>query len=209
MKSQTRKIYVDMDDVLCHTARRFLTIIEREFGKCVGYEQLTNFDIGHACDLRPQERVELYRIVHEANELFNLEPIDGALEVLQEWAGVGYEIAIVTGRPPESYDVSLAWLARHGVPYRSFTMVNKYGRFSTENTVAITLEQLRAHQFCWAVEDSLPMAQYLAEEMAVPVALIDCPWNRGGAGHTNIARCGDWRDIAAGLQRHSKRNGGS
>jgi uncharacterized HAD superfamily protein len=198
MSPKTRTIYVDMDDVLCQTARRFLDIVERQFGKRMTYDQLTDFDIGHACSLRPEERDELYRIVHETNELLNLEPIPVALDVLRRWDSSGYEIAIVTGRPPESHDVSLDWLERHRVPYKSFTMVNKYGRFATENTIAITLDELSAREFCLAVEDSLPMAHYLAQEMAVPVALIDCPWNRGTT-HTQIARCSDWQAIAATL----------
>lgn len=197
MKPNTRTIYVDMDDVLCQTARRFLAIVEREFGKRVAYEQLTNFDIGDACNLQPNERDELYRIVHESNELLNLEPIAEAIGVLRQWAAAGYEIAIVTGRPPESQEVSLEWLARHRVAFTTFTMVDKYGRFATDDTVAITLDEFSARRFCLAVEDSLPMAQYLASRMAVPVALIDCPWNRADAEHAGIARYSAWSEIAA------------
>lgn len=207
MQHPTRTIYIDMDDVICETARRFLAIVEREFGKRVAYEQLTNFDIGHACNLQPAERNELYRIVHEDNELLNLEPIAEAITVLQNWAAADHEIAIVTGRPPQSLEVSLAWLARHRVPYQSFTMVDKYGRFATANTMAISLDELRERQYCWAVEDSLPMAHYLAAQMAVPVALIDCPWNRSGADHANIARCADWAAIAASVAERAPRAG--
>ncbi|MBM4263963.1 MAG: bifunctional metallophosphatase/5'-nucleotidase [Deltaproteobacteria bacterium] len=201
MTNSARTIYVDMDDVICQTARRFLDIVEREFGKRVAYEQLTNFDIGQACNLQPAERDELYRIVHQNKELLNLAPIGQAIDVLRRWAATDYEIAIVTGRPPECEEVSLVWLARHRVPFQSFTMVDKYGRFATANTSAITLDELRARQYCWAVEDSLPMAHYLAAQMAVPVALIDCPWNRSGADHANIARCADWHAIASIAER--------
>ena len=34
-------------------------------------------------------------------------PIPEALEVLRRWENAGFEIGIVTGRPPESYDASL------------------------------------------------------------------------------------------------------
>jgi uncharacterized HAD superfamily protein len=49
------------------------------------------------------------------------------------------------------------------------------------------------------VEDSLPMAQYLAKEMRLPVALIDCPWNRADAAPAQISRYPDWPAIAAGI----------
>jgi len=195
----SKTIYVDLDDVLCQTARHFLVIVEREFGKRVNYEQLTNFDIGTSCGLRTEEREHLYRVVHEANELIKIAPIDHAIATLRQWAGAGYEIAIVTGRPPDSYEPSLAWLSQNCVPHHSFTMVNKYGRFTTENTVAIKLDELAARNYCWAVEDSLPMAEYLAGYMNVRVALIDCPWNRSVQQHANVNRYTDWPTISQSM----------
>ena len=194
MKSKT--IYVDLDDVLCETARHFLAVVEREFAKRIAYEELTDFDIGTSCGLAPSETDELYRIVHRPDELLQMAPIDGAIATLRQWANDGYEIAIVTGRPPDSYEPSIAWLARHRVPYRSFTMVDKYARFSTDNTVAIRLDELARREYGWAVEDSLPMAQFLATRMELPVALIDCPWNRGADNHTNVGRYADWPTLA-------------
>ena len=185
-----------MDDVLCHTARHCLTIIAREFGKAVAFEQLSTFDLGSACALRPDEIAELFRIVHHPDELIGLEPVEGAVTALRQWTAVGYDIAIVTGRPPPTYDASLQWLARHQVPYESVTVVDKYGRFETASTIGITLSQLAERQFCWAVEDSLPMASYLADRMQVPVALMDRPWNRADVEHSLIGRYKRWDDIA-------------
>ena len=194
MSSKT--IYVDLDDVLCETARHFLVIVEREFNKRITYDELTDFDVGLSCGLRPAEAEELYRIVHRRDELLQMAPIDGAISTLQQWSGDGYEIAIVTGRPPQSYEPSVAWLSRYCVPHQSFTMVDKYSRFATENTVAIRLDELTQREYCWAVEDSLPMAEFLATRMKLPVALIDCPWNRAAGDHTNIGRYGDWPTLA-------------
>jgi uncharacterized HAD superfamily protein len=191
-----KTIYVDMDDVLCETARQFLVVMQREFGKCVDYNQLTNFDLEQVCGLRPEEREKLYEIVHLPDELLGIAPMVEAIVILKDWASAGYEIAIVTGRPPDTYDVSLEWLMRHGVPYHSFTVVDKYGRFQTENTIGVTLAELTTQRFCWAVEDSLKMANFLASEMNLAVALLDRPWNRGPIQHPKIRRCADWQGIA-------------
>jgi uncharacterized HAD superfamily protein len=172
-------------------------VVERDFGKRIGYEQLTNFDVGHSCGLDPDERDELYRIVHRPDELLSMAPVDEAISVLEQWEEQGFEIAIVTGRPPESMEVSLEWLARHRISHGSFTVVDKYSRFATDSTAAITLAELSTRRFCWAVEDSLPMAHYLAGEMKVPVALIDRPWNRSEGEHIRISRYRDWHAISA------------
>jgi beta-phosphoglucomutase-like phosphatase (HAD superfamily) len=187
-----------MDDVLCHTARHFLVIVEREFGRSARYEQLIHFDVGRSCELTAAERDELYRIVHSPDELIQLEPIEGAVETLEQWRLRGFEIAIVTGRPPETHEASVAWLGEHRVPYDSFTVVNKYARFPTENSAAIGLNELASRKFCWAVEDSLPIAEFLATRMRLPVALMDRPWNQNDASdHERIARYSDWRSVAA------------
>ncbi len=201
----SKTIYVDLDDVLCETARHFLVIVAREFNKRIAYEDLTNFDIGSSCGLRPAETDELYRIVHRPDELMQMAPIDGAIATLQQWANNGYEIAIVTGRPPESYEPSLAWLTRHRVPYASFCMVDKYSRFATDNTIAIRLDELAQQKYCWAVEDSLPMAKFLASRMELPVALIDCPWNPASADHANVGRYADWPTLARQMLRMASR----
>ena len=197
--SIAKTIYVDMDDVLCHTARGCLSIIEREFGKQVPFEELTSFDLGQACRLGSEELTELFRIVHQPDELFKLKPMDGAAFVLNQWVAAGYEIAIVTGRPPSAYEASVEWVVRHELPYHSFIMVDKYGRFSTENTIGITLAELAKYRFCWAVEDSPTMAEYLANQMNVSVALLNRPWNRAGIEHPMIRRYNEWREIAAAL----------
>ena len=208
MATDCRNIYVDLDDVLCQAARHFLIIVEREFGKRIAYEQLTNFDVGHSCGLAADECDELYRIVHRPDELLRMTPVNEAIAVLKQWEEQGFDIAIVTGRPPESVEVSLAWLAKHRISHGSFTVVDKYSRFTTDNTNAITLTELSTRRFCWAVEDSLPMAHFLAGEMRVPVALIDRPWNQSDGEHFRIGRYRDWRAISAAAPALIALNGG-
>ena len=190
-----------MDDVLCETARRFLVIIEREFGKQVAYERLTDFDFEQSCDLTPGQRDKLYEIIHFEDEILSIEPIPEAIDVLDGWVRAGYEIAIVTGRPPDTFAPSVEWLARFKVPYHSFTIVDKYGRFETENNIGLSLTELAQQQFCWAVEDSLPMAKFLATEMQLPVALLDRPWNQADAETAQITRYRHWPEIGAAFAR--------
>ena len=171
-------VYVDMDDVLCQTAQHFLTILEREFGKKFTFEQLTDFDVGEACEITAEEREELYRIVHQGEELLSIPPIPGAIDVLEQWSAAGYEVSIVTGRPPDTYEPSVQWLKKHGVPHDSILIVDKYGRFVPDGSGCISLEALMDHSFCWAV---------------------DRPWNRKDTNHELVSRHSDWIEIARAL----------
>jgi uncharacterized HAD superfamily protein len=198
-------IYVDMDDVLCETARALLAIVEREFGKTILYDQLNTFEVGEACGLQNHEVTELFRIAHHPEELLGMAPIKEALSVLRQWSEAGHEIAIVTGRPPSTHESSIEWLAVHGLPYDTFIMVDKYGRFTAEDAAGRKLSDLAGRRFSFAVEDSPTMAKYLADEMKVPVALLDRPWNRATAEHSLISRYNHWREIGESLPARSKR----
>lgn len=199
-KEDARMIYVDMDDVLCKTTQAFLSILGREFGKWFTYDQLTTFDLEQACGLTPQELSALFHIAHQPDELLRLDPIDRAIPILKQWVTDGYDIAIVTGRPPSTYEPSVAWLSRHHVPYHSFMIVDKYGRHNMDKTT-ISLDELAQHRFCLAVEDSLAMALYLTDTMATPVSLFDCPWNQMTTPHPKITRCHHWQEIARTVPR--------
>ena len=157
---------------------------------------------------------ELERFMHLAHIpefLSALEPIDGAVEALNELAVLDYEIAVVTGRPPWTAEVSRAWLDRHRVPYDRLAFVDKYGRggFGASNSSVITLDELTQSSFIFAVEDSSDMAALLTTEMEVPVALLERPWNREAQfsdprSVALIERCADW---AAIVERFSSQRG--
>ncbi len=197
-------VYVDMDDVLCQTAQHFLTILKRDFGKRFTFEQLTDFDVGEACALTAEEREQLYRIVHQGEELLSIPPIPGAVDVLQQWSAAGHDIAIVTGRPPDTYEPSVQWLKKNGVPHDSILIVDKYGRFAPDGSQCISLEALMNHSFCWAVEDSPIMAMYLASQMKIPVALLDRPWNRKDTSHQLVSRHKNWTEIARAMPGNTR-----
>jgi hypothetical protein len=87
----------------------------------------------------------------------------------------GYDIIVVTGRPPQTASVSEAWLRDNDIPYHSLIYVDKYGRGerSGGEVPAISLNELSQLRCAYAVENSGEMAAFLAEEMGQPLALLD------------------------------------
>ena len=189
-------IYVDFDDVLCETARGLLGLLEREYGKRVAFEALTDFDLEVSLGLPKAQFDHFFQLVHRPDELLSYKPIPEALAALDRWTQAGFEIAIVTGRPTTAREVSLEWLAAHQVAYHSFTMVDKYGR--EKGNGALSMAELTAMEFTLAVEDAPQMAQYLADSMATHVALVDRPWNRSLPAQNGITRVTSWSEIQPG-----------
>jgi uncharacterized HAD superfamily protein len=194
-------IYVDLDDVLCRTTMHFLALLEREFGKRILYEEILDFDWWKACGLEEREFRALFRKAHEPDELLGIAPKEDAISVLKQWSRSGQKIVIVTGRPQSALEPTLAWLDRYAVSHEELLMVDKYGRADDpslsdfEGEAPQALPDLARRQFRFAVEDSLSMARFLAKTLTVPVALLDCPWNRADPGSVLVTRFLDWRSL--------------
>ena len=197
--SPPNRIYVDLDDVLCRTARGFLEVLEREFGKKVAYEEIASFDLGRSFGLGPHELKRFMRLAHQPEVLLKLAPVEGAIEALAAWKMAGYELTVVTGRPPATESVSQEWLDHNQVPHDALRFVDKYGRADSRypGSFATPLRELADAGFRLAVEDSLHTAEFLAGPLAIPVLLMERPWNRDkGVGPSDgIVRCRNWQEV--------------
>ena len=201
--NENRRIYVDLDDVLCETARAFTLLLETHFHKTVAFDDMASFDLGQSFDLNPEQVARFMDLAHTPNVLRAFEPVAGAINALNRFIVLGYEIAVITGRPPSTASVTREWLHDHCIPYHNLTFVNKYARAGWHGSApgVITLDELAASSFCFAVEDSGEMAAFLAAKMGLPVALLDRPWNRelppsDAQALALIDRCPDWTAIA-------------
>ncbi len=196
-------IYVDLDDVLAETIGALTRLLSDEWNRHVAVDDVRHFDLGRSFGLAPEELEAFMRRAHEPDFLDAIPPRDGAAEVLAEWQERGYHVAIMTGRPPASAEISRSWLDRHGISHASFVCVDKYSRQHWADPAGLALSKtaLGELEFTLAVEDSLEMAAHLVEHCGVAVALMDRPWNRDLAHLPQetvsaIVRCLDWREVA-------------
>ena len=204
----TGRIYVDLDDVLAQTIHVLVALLERHFARRVEIEDVVHFDLGRSFGLAPDELAEFMRLVHQPHVLANLEPSPGAAPALASWIERGYTVAVMTGRPPSAAPASRRWLREHRIPHTSFACIDKYARpdWAGPPGRALPLDVLSGLGFALAVEDSLEMAELLAERCGVPVALMDRPWNRdlsglGPAARAGIVRCHGWVELAERFPR--------
>jgi uncharacterized HAD superfamily protein len=198
------QIYVDLDDVLSHTIEPLVELLEKHFGRRVEVEAVEDFDLGRSFGLDACEIEEFMRRVHTPELLASLRPKPGAARALGGWLEQGYEVCVMTGRPPSTAGASRDWLKHHRIPHTSLACVDKYGRPDPagRSEPALALDALPGLGFALAIEDSLEMAVHLAQRCGVAVALLDRPWNRdlsrlSEATAHRIVRCRDWAEIAA------------
>ena len=182
----------------------FLGLLAAEFGRRVEFEEIRSYHLGDSFALGGDELTEFMRLAHEPAALTAIEPMPGAAAALGEWRRLGYEVWVVTGRPPETRDATLAWLDRQAMPYSEFHFLDKYSDFYSDRPGAVgetlVLADLPGLDFRLAVEDFPGTAEHLAATVGVPVALFDRPWNRTVAagdrdGGAPLVRCAGWAEI--------------
>ena len=197
MLRESQAIYVDFDDVLCETAKAFLVVLQEKFGKTVEFEDIVDFDLGHSFDLSRSDLARFFELAHEEEVLAAFEPLEGALETICGWKECGFEIEIVTGRPPNTRAPSEVWLSKHEVAYDDLIFVDKYGHAPG----GVPLESLLERDYAWVVEDSFDVAERLASA-GHRVRLLDRPWNRlRSKTEGRLIRCADWEEVRRSVER--------
>ncbi len=198
-----RRIFVDLDDVLAETTRTLLDLLAERTGRRLELEDVGSFSLEVSFGLERSEWEEFMVAAHQEAVLGRVHPREGAGSVLRRWSESGWRIEVMTGRPPSTESFSRRWLERHGLVHHHLECVDKYGRpdWLGGTRRATPLAEALERPFAAAVEDSLETAGLLAEHWAIPVALLDRPWNRDVSGLSperarRIVRCRDWEDVA-------------
>ena len=204
--TDSARIYVDLDDVVCQTAELLLSLLDAEFGRRVSLEEIVSFDLGVSFGLGQEELGRFMDRAHDPEVLLQYELRPGAVEGLETWRARGCEVWIVTGRPTGAVVGTRQWLERAGVPHDELLFVDKYrghGRPSgaSGEVRATRVEELAGMGFGLAVEDSAEMALRLRDEVGVRVLLMDRPWNREVVDTPGrLERCRDWDEVMARVQ---------
>jgi len=197
-----KRIYIDVDDVLCQTAKTLLSVLKREFNKVVEYNDIHAFDLQKSFHLSQKDLDHFMKVLHKSDELMKMEIMPHCLEIINNWIKQDYQISIVTGPPVYTIEITKKWLKRNKFQYSDLIFVNKYSKSppTLNHPNFISLDKLSEQQFTFAIEDSPDMANYLAKNMNLKVALMDRPWNQNQIDKKleidgMVVRCKDWKDL--------------
>ena len=197
------RFYIDYDDCLCETARAFVEIADRLFGKKVPYEQVRFFNLQDSFQLTDKEYEELMTEGHRPEILMAYKETPGAVRVINDWIDQGHEVYIITGRPFSSFDASRRWLDEHGLKRAKMFCLNKYGRdsFIKNSDFNLELEDYYQMHFDYAIEDSPAAFKFFRHLPDLKVLIFDRPWNQGCELPTgNDKHCPDWESIAEAIK---------
>lgn len=203
----SRRIYVDIDDVLSATIERLVDLLHELHDRRVEIDHVRDFDLARPFGLDAVGIRRFMDVAHEDAVIESIAPHAGAADILERWNRAGHRVTLVTGRPPITHAASRRWLAQHGMKHEALHHLDKWGRpdWNDDGLPALRFEDLPAFGFELAVEDSLDTAVRLVEDLGLPVALMDRPWNREldhlpARVRDRLVRCRDWLDVARILE---------
>lgn len=204
------KFYIDFDDCLCETARRFSALVKDMFGKTVPYEDIRFFDLQRSFSLPEEDYKRMMVEGHRPEVLLSIEETPGAVGTVNGWIDSGHDVSIITGRPYSAYEASRTWLDRHGLERVKLYCLNKYGWESFTEGTAFGLEiaDYKKMHFDYAIEDSPSAFRFFEHLPNLQVMVIDRPWNQAcDFPGENYRRCFDWdtiRDFVKKGEDHEK-----
>lgn len=193
-------LYIDFDDCICETNVTLRALALERYGLSSTFEGMTEFDLHISLGLSDTQYPEFMRIFH-AEKLLEIPEIPDACATIAAWHRAGLEPLVITGRNPDCHEASRAWLDAHGLADIPLYHLDKYQRFSAHGPDVLSLEQLTAMHFDFAVEDAPVSLALLLQLRLCPIALFDRPWNRKltlpDPLPQPVRRFTGWKEIAA------------
>jgi len=194
----SKKVYIDFDDVICETARHFTILAKELFNIDVPYREVQFFNLQKSFNLNEAQYNELLTAGHIPENLLAYEETPGASATINRWIDEGHEVQVITGRPFDAFEPSRQWLDEHGLGLVPLFCVDKYGRetFNQSCSYNMTLADLYSRSFDFMIEDSPSAFEHVLKIKHGKVAVFNRPWNMNvELPDDSFTRCEDWIEI--------------
>src|SRR3989344_3780901 len=112
------RIGIDIDDVVSNHFKNVISKFNSQFGTNFTLEDISSFYFLESVNVgNREERIRLLRQFYSDNDtLFDqAEPIDGAVETIQQLASESHEIHFISSRDIGLLDRTQEWLSRYGL----------------------------------------------------------------------------------------------
>jgi len=180
------KIGLDIDGVVADSFPIFIKGLNKRYGK--NLISLTNYDITVEYESDWDDINQFFR--EEMETLFESpEPMEGALQGIQDLLSAGYEIVYITMRKPGDEErITLKWLKKNKIPHAKVIFVGEMSK----------IDAVRENNIDIFVEDSMSNALEIAA-IGVPVILLDATYNQGNMPK-GVMRSLNWKQILETIQ---------
>ncbi len=200
--SQTKKIGVDLDDVLLEIVAGLFPWHNRLYGTNNKKEEVRPFELSSSWNCTKEEAVSRILDFYQTPEHADCMPVPGATEAMAA-LGQSYELVIVTSKPANLETMTQAWVEKH------FPKVFQ-GIYFTNSFVTPEHQQVKKSELCRKLGIEIFIDDSIGNVIDVATAcehvfLFDRPWNQENVAlPANVTRAYSWKEIVDAIQKLSK-----
>lgn len=173
-------IGIDLDNTVLDATTPHLHYYNLASGLDLTADDVDNFYLYKMYGWNQEEREAVYnrygRDIH-----WQSAPLPDAVSVLQQLYRE-YRLSVITARPLQFRDVTLEWLAHHGIAYHDIAFVEDKLRQCAESKVDVLI-------------DDGPHYAVQFVNARKPVILMEQPYNRSVPSHDLLFRAAGWTDV--------------
>ena len=193
MNSSKKVVAVDADEVLAEFMEHFLMFHNARYETRFTKSEITSFRFEEVFKI--EERDVLRRIgeFYEDQVIHNIRPVEGAEEGINSLIDKGYQLEIITARPPYYRQITVDWVEKHfpGKFEQIHFAFNPFNINSERLTKAEICKQIGAEVL---IDDNLVNALDCADR-GITVYLMDAPWNQVEELPKKVIRVKSWEEI--------------
>lgn len=177
----------DFDGVIADIAEAFIRLSFEQYGYTFTLEEITHFNVEHCLDIDPKAVEEIFTRILVDSVATGLQPMPGAVEVLEELTGYT-DVTIITAR--SEADPVLEWLE----------MIMPKAACQKIKVVAMGLHDdkpryVREHGLRFFVDDRVETCHQLDREGIHPIVFAQ-PWNMGRHSYRIVNSWQEIRDLS-------------
>lgn len=188
-------IAVDADEILAAFLEHFLIYHNSRYETNLSKADVFSFKLEELFGIPEDEVLSRMNSYYEEGEVLKIEVVPGAIEGVNNLLKKGYELQIITARPPFYKEVTVEWVGKH-FPDK-FKQIhfafNPFNKNSEKLTKAQICKQIGAKVL---IDDNLVNALDCAKN-GILVYLMDAPWNQVEDLPSNIVRVKSWSEIVS------------
>jgi len=160
----------DIDGVIADTGKAMINIVQNDLNKkWVSVEDIVEYDVTKLSWLNNHEIEHLLTKFCQPEFYYYIPPMPYAAEVTDILRQKGWEIILVTARPPFLYDITLYWLKKYSIHFNSLIS----SRPEEKINYCVNNDK------CFLVEDRGDLLLQIEEKMPeMKIFIYDQPWNR-------------------------------
>ena len=190
---QVTTIWIDCDDVLSETIDQVLKnpLLQK---KWITRENVLSYELWENDQfwLTLQEAIELFYDVFTSSKFFDIQPVAGAKEKLQQRKAEGKKLIVVTARATQIKERTIEWINQH---FPDLFDDYVFANIHMENEVPKS-ELCKQAGIQIMIEDNLDFSRELSQN-GIPCFLLDKPRNSEYTPeqYPGITKVSSWDDI--------------